>query len=85
MQLGKEAIVDLDLQKAPVSGVDPFCREFFEDPFPVHEELREAGPAVRLKRYDVWAVARYAEVNTVLHNCETFFFEVAAANLTDFT
>jgi hypothetical protein len=27
----------------------------------------------------------HAEVHTVLHNCETFFFEVAAANLTDFT
>ena len=52
----------LEAQKAPVSVVDPFCREFFEDPFCAHEELREAGPVVRLSRYDVWAVARYAEV-----------------------
>jgi 4-methoxybenzoate monooxygenase (O-demethylating) len=31
---------------APVSDVDPFSIEFFEDPFPVHESLREAGPVV---------------------------------------
>src|SRR5262249_24107270 len=35
--------------------------EFFEDLFPAHEELREAGPAVRLSRYSAWAVAHYAE------------------------
>jgi hypothetical protein len=49
--------------KAPVSEVDPFCREFFEDPFPAHEELRESGSVVRLSRYGVWAVARYDEVH----------------------
>jgi hypothetical protein len=42
--------VVLEVQKAPVSEVDPFCREFFEDPFPTYEELREAGPVVRLSR-----------------------------------
>jgi hypothetical protein len=42
--------VVLEVQKAPVSEVDPLCREFFEDPFPAHEELREAGPVVRLSR-----------------------------------
>ena len=67
----------------PVSEVDPFCREFFENPFPAHEELREAGPAVRLPRYDVWAVARYAEVHRVLNNWETFCSS-RGAGLTDF-
>jgi cytochrome P450 len=66
-----------------VSEVDPFCREFFENPFPAHEELREAGPAVRLPRYDVWAVARYAEVHRVLNNWETFCSS-RGAGLTDF-
>jgi hypothetical protein len=47
-------MVALEAQKAPVSEVDPFCREFFEDPFRAHEELREAGPVVRLQHYDVW-------------------------------
>lgn len=57
---------------APVLSVDPFSREFFEDPHAIHEQLREAGPVVRLSRYDVWAVARYAEVSEMLRNWETF-------------
>ena len=40
----------LEAEETPVSEVDPFCREFFEDPFPACEELREAGPVVRLSR-----------------------------------
>jgi cytochrome P450 len=57
---------------APVSGVDPFSAEFFEDPHRVHEELREAGPVVWLSRYDVWACARYAEVHAILNDWRTF-------------
>jgi hypothetical protein len=40
---------------APASDIDPFSLEFFADPFPAHQELREAGPAVWLRRYGVWA------------------------------
>jgi len=75
--------VVLEAQEAPVSAVDPFCREFFENPLPVHEELREAGPVVRLSRYDVWAVARYTEVHRVLNDWETFCSS-RGAGLTDF-
>jgi cytochrome P450 len=64
-------MVVLEAERAPVSDVDPFCREFFENPFPAHEELREAGPVVRLSRYDVWAVARYAEVHAILNDWQT--------------
>jgi 4-methoxybenzoate monooxygenase (O-demethylating) len=76
-------MVALEAQKAPVSEVDPFRREFFEDPFRAHEELREAGPVVRLQHYDVWAVARYAEVHRVLNDWETFCSS-RGAGLTDF-
>jgi 4-methoxybenzoate monooxygenase (O-demethylating) len=68
---------------APVSNVDPFCREFFEDPFAAHDELREAGPVARLSRYGVWAVARYAEVHMVLNDWQTFCSS-RGAGLTDF-
>jgi 4-methoxybenzoate monooxygenase (O-demethylating) len=72
------------LTSAPsVSDVDPFCREFFENPFPAHEELREAGPAVRLARYDVWAVARYQEVHAILNDWQTFCSS-RGAGLSDF-
>ncbi len=73
----------LKAQKAPVSEVDPFCREFFENPFPAYEELREAGPVVRLSRYGVWAVARYDEVHMVLNDWQTFCSS-RGAGLTDF-
>ena len=73
----------LEAQQAPVSEVDPFCREFFENPFPAYEKLREAGPVVRLLRYDVWAVARYAEVHRVLNDWQTFCSS-RGVGLTDF-
>ena len=52
----------------PVSGLDPFSEAYLADPHPVQEALREAGPVVRLTRYDVWAVARYQEVYDVLND-----------------
>ncbi len=73
----------LGRQTAAVSEVDPFCREFFENPFPAHEELREAGPVVRLRHYDVWAVARYAEVHAILNDWQTFCSS-RGVGLTDF-
>jgi cytochrome P450 len=50
----------------PASDVDPFSHELLEDPLPMHAELREAGPAVYLSRYDVYAFARYEQVRTAL-------------------
>jgi len=54
------------------SDIDPYTEEYFEDPFPAHEALREAGPIVRLSRYNVFAVARYDEVRTVLMDWASF-------------
>jgi 4-methoxybenzoate monooxygenase (O-demethylating) len=75
--------VVLETQRPPVSEVDPFCRDFFENPFPAHQELREAGPVVRLSRYDVWAVARYQQVHAILNDWQTFCSS-RGAGLTDF-
>ena len=58
--------------EAPISDVDPFSAEFFEDLHRIHTALRDAGPAVRLSAYDVWAVAGYAEVHAMLHDWQTF-------------
>src|SRR6202171_3057809 len=59
---------------SPIPGldVDPFAIEFFENPFPTHEVLREAGPVVHLDKWNVYAVARYAEVHAVLNDPLTF-------------
>nr|WP_026203429.1 cytochrome P450 [Rhizobium giardinii] len=56
----------------PVSDFDPFSMDFFRNPFPVHEYLRNLGPLIYLSAYDVYAVARYQEVHRVLHDWETF-------------
>ena len=56
----------------PTLDIDPFSAAFFEDPFPAHAALREAGPVVRLSRYGVLAVARYDEVQAVLTDWRAF-------------
>jgi cytochrome P450 len=56
----------------PALDVDPFSAEFFADPYPVHAQLRDAGPFVWLTKYGIGAVARYAEVRQALTDWETF-------------
>ena len=56
----------------PHLDIDPFSIEFFEDPYPTHELLREAGPLVYLDKWTVFGVARYAEVYAVLNDPVTF-------------
>src|SRR5215471_7117811 len=56
----------------PHLDVDPFAIEFFADPFPTHDVLREAGPVVYLDKWNVYGVARYAEVHAVLNDPMTF-------------
>jgi cytochrome P450 len=56
----------------PSLDIDPFSIEFFDDPYPVHEALRDAGPVAYLPKWKVHAVARYAEVRAVLNDPATF-------------
>jgi 4-methoxybenzoate monooxygenase (O-demethylating) len=56
----------------PHLDFDPFSIEFFADPFPIHERLREAGPVVYLDKWDVYGVARYEQVHAVLNDPQTF-------------
>jgi 4-methoxybenzoate monooxygenase (O-demethylating) len=50
----------------PALDIDPFCQAFFDDPYPAHAAMREAGPVVYLPRYDVHAVAQNDEVRAML-------------------
>jgi 4-methoxybenzoate monooxygenase (O-demethylating) len=59
-------------ERVAASDIDPFAREFLSDPYPFHEQLREAGPVVRLTTYGVYAVARYAEAHAILNDWQTF-------------
>jgi cytochrome P450 len=67
----------------PVSSVDPFSHAFLEDPYPHHENLREAGPVVWLERYGIWAMARHQEVRDTLTDWQTFC-SGAGVGLSDF-
>jgi 4-methoxybenzoate monooxygenase (O-demethylating) len=67
----------------PRLGIDPFALDFFDDPYPTHEELREAAPVVYLDKWNVYGVARYAEVHAVLNDPQTFC-SGRGAGLSDF-
>lgn len=56
----------------PTSDVDLWTDEALLDPYPLWRELRDAGPLVRLSRYGLWALPRYAEVRDALKHWETF-------------
>jgi cytochrome P450 len=56
----------------PCSQADPFAPDFLSDPYPAYEALRALGPVFKLERYDVWAMAGYAEVEAALKDWKTF-------------
>ena len=56
----------------PHLGIDPFAISFFDDPYPAHQQMREAAPVVYLDRWNDYGVARYAEVYAVLNDPLTF-------------
>jgi cytochrome P450 len=70
-------------QAYPTSDLDPYLPEFMDDPYPHLETLRDAGPIVRLERYDCWAVTRYELVNEMLMDWGTYCSS-AGAGLSDF-
>lgn len=57
---------------APTSDYDPFTPEAILDAHAHDGALRDVAPAVYLPRYDVWAVARFADVHAMLKDWETF-------------
>jgi cytochrome P450 len=56
----------------PTAAWDPFAEAVIDDPWPLYRELREAGGAVYLEQYDVWAISRYDDVFSILRDHETF-------------
>jgi cytochrome P450 len=56
----------------PRLDCDPFSDEFLTNPYPFHEQMREAGPVVWLEKYGIWAVARHQEVQGVLNDWQNF-------------
>jgi cytochrome P450 len=55
-----------------VADTDLISDETLFDPFPAYTEIRDAATAVWLEKHRVWAVARYADVQSVLRNHRVF-------------
>ncbi|WP_280784784.1 cytochrome P450 [Rhodococcus opacus] len=56
----------------PVSDADPFALDVLRDPLPFQADLRDAGPVVYLRRYDVFALGRYEQVHAALTDWQSF-------------
>jgi cytochrome P450 len=66
----------------PILDIDPYSHENIDNPYRFDEALREAGPVVWLKPYNMYAVGRFQEVETVLSD-NTRFWCTAGVGLTD--
>ena len=58
--------------QAPEVDFDPFSRDWIAQRHERYEDLREAGPVVRLSLYGVYATGRWAEAKAVLADADTF-------------
>jgi 4-methoxybenzoate monooxygenase (O-demethylating) len=83
LQTGRGVVSDQATVSRPVSTVDPFSHAFLHDPYPYHQELREAGPVVWLERYGIWTMARHEQVRDALTDWQTYCSS-AGVGLSDF-
>lgn len=56
----------------PVLEIDPYTDEVLNEPFAMHEEVRQAGPVGFLKRYGVYVIGRHRDIQPALKDWETF-------------
>ncbi|MFJ4972113.1 cytochrome P450 [Streptomyces sp. NPDC088755] len=57
---------------APSSSLPLFDDRVLTDPYPVYDVLRNAGAAVHLEEYGVWAVPRHADLVAILKDPDSF-------------
>lgn len=57
---------------APALDLDPFSVASLQDPFPVEDAIREAGPLVWLQPHGIWATGRADLVREIFEDQETF-------------
>jgi cytochrome P450 len=56
----------------PQSEIDLYSDASLLDPSPLYRQLRDAGPAVWLSKYNMMALARYKDVTEAMRNWQVF-------------
>ncbi len=60
------------MSERPESDIELFDAAAIHDPYPLYKALRDLGPAVWLRRHEMWCIPRYKEVREVLANWRQF-------------
>jgi cytochrome P450 len=60
------------LEDVPIVDIDPYDDAFLTDPFPFYAELRRIAPVFRLRRYNCYGAARYAEIRAAIMDWSNF-------------
>jgi len=55
-----------------VLDIDPFSRSFLSNPNQYYAQMRDAGPVLYFPDYDLYGVARYADVKRVISDWQAF-------------
>ena len=63
---------DLPARAASSLDVDPYDDAVLENPYPMYEALRAAGPVAWLPKYGVYVMGRHRDILPVLKDWETF-------------
>src|SRR3954463_9616977 len=83
MSAASSSVADGSGAGVPHLDIDPFSIAFFDDLHPAQQRMREAGPLIYLDAWNVYGVARYAEVHAVL-NAPAPFCSSRGVGLSDF-
>lgn len=62
----------MDMPLRHSSDIDLFDDTALHDPYPLYRQLRDLGPAVWLRRHDLWFLGRYDTVRAVLGDWQTW-------------
>jgi hypothetical protein len=55
-----------------VVELNPYAHDFQDDPFPIYRELRDHAPCYHNTNLDFWALSRYDDVLSALHDPATY-------------
>ena len=72
MQSSSASIEAFALSSQAAADVDPYSDEFLAEPWDGLALIREAGSALWLNRYGVWAIARHDDVMAALRDPDTY-------------